>query len=274
MIEGVKFQSNIVNPVMTVVVPVRNLGGARLFNCLTSLKQQTLKDVELIIADYGSSSEGFKGLMAIANQFDCTVYRCETNFVWSLSIARNIGIRLALGKYVATVDADVLLEPKVLETTLETHSRRERSIIVSTVHYLPKLDLDDIKLPRDFPKFAKIGKNPGWGFGAFMSTSRSWWHKVRGFNEKMKGWGAEDDEILFRAKLDKRQKIMIQELDGFTLSKVYHQYHPKPWLVKSGQMTIQAHDKFAAANTHLYRKTYRGGIIKNDEKTWGGRDED
>jgi len=47
-------------PMLTVVIPIRNISGPRIRNCIKSLELQNLESFTTIIADYGSSTKDFE----------------------------------------------------------------------------------------------------------------------------------------------------------------------------------------------------------------------
>lgn len=252
-------------PILTAVIPVRNIWGTRIVNCLKSLRLQTLKFFDIIVSDYGSSDDAFKNLMKNLEPFRCTVYRCSTKAVWSLSIARNIGVRRATGKIVATIDADLILEPSVLEAVVNTHRRKPKSLVTNSVCDLNEsVDLNQIEIPRDF-EMLRENCEARFGVGGLMSAPRTWWFKVRGFDERMKGWGAEDDDLRKRANLDGRKHLDLQSL-GLPQSRVFHQWHPKPWLVQSEQLTEEQLHKLWIKNNRIFRRVDK--VLRND-KHWG-----
>jgi glycosyltransferase involved in cell wall biosynthesis len=89
-------------PVVTVVLPVFN-GAATLARTLGSVLRQTLRDLEVLVVDDGSSDDSFE----IADRIDDTRVRClrhENNL--GAAAARNTGILAATGRYIAFIDAD------------------------------------------------------------------------------------------------------------------------------------------------------------------------
>jgi len=252
-------KSSLEQPILTVVIPSRNISGPRIKNCIRSLQLQRLKNFTTIIADYGSSPEHFKELMKNLENFDCTIYRYQTDKIWSLSIARNIGIRRATGEIVVTVDADLILEQDVLNTIVKQYEEIENAFVVSCVCNLrKKINLRKIRLPIDYDKFRGKCK-PRWGIGGLMSAPREWWYKVRGFEERMKGWGVEDDDMNRRANRDGRETLNIQNLELHNI-KIYHQWHRK-------YTYDPKHKNIWEKNYKIY-KEYKDIIIRNDEN-WG-----
>jgi len=98
-------------PKVSVVIPAFN-AEKYLGEALRSVREQTLRDVEVIVVDDGSSD----GTVALTEQFastmEVTVLR-QANA--GPSAARNAGIRSARGRYCAFLDADDVMLPELLE---------------------------------------------------------------------------------------------------------------------------------------------------------------
>ena len=61
---------------ISVVIPIRNRAGARLDNCLRSLRWQDVSfDVELVIADFGSDDAQAAALQSLAASHGAVVVR-------------------------------------------------------------------------------------------------------------------------------------------------------------------------------------------------------
>lgn len=252
-------------PNFTLVVPLRNRWGPRVRNCMRSIQLQTLKRIELIVSDYGSTTENHEKLMRTLEKFNCTVYYCPTKEVWSMSISRNLGIRRAKGTYIATTDVDCILQPNVVSNILDLHKQHPRCFIASLLCSIPKMNLEEIGLPRDYDNLSRLCKYQRSGYGGLMSAPRDWWFKVRGFDERMKGWGAEDDDIWRRAINDGMKTLTLERLK-IPGTRVFHQWHPN---------SVEAHKKNLGETeyTRLYNTNVRilrsdKSIIRNDE-TWG-----
>ena len=115
---------------LTVVVPCHN--AARfLRECLDSVVAQTLKDIEVICIDDGSTDQ----TAAILDEYAMrdarfVVARIERSGV---SVARNMGIAKATGDYIGFVDADDTLDPDWLE-------KAEHAIVDSEADFV-RLDI-------------------------------------------------------------------------------------------------------------------------------------
>lgn len=100
------------NPIISVIVPVYNV-EKYLSICIDSILNQTLKQIEIILVDDGSTDKS----PIICDEYcdrheNIKVIHKENNRV---SAARNDGIKKATGKYIALVDSDDWIEPNMLE---------------------------------------------------------------------------------------------------------------------------------------------------------------
>lgn len=97
---------------VSVVVPIYNV-EKYVAECLNSLERQTLKDIEVIMVNDGSTDSS--GMIAAEyerrNEKFCLVSRENGG----LSAARNTGLNMASGKYVYFLDADDYLLDESLE---------------------------------------------------------------------------------------------------------------------------------------------------------------
>ena len=89
---------------ITIVVPVYNIPEQLLRNCLKSLSEQTLKDVEMILVDDGSKNNSGK----VCDEFAASDKRIKVVHSENkgVSNARNLGIELSTSPYIIFVDAD------------------------------------------------------------------------------------------------------------------------------------------------------------------------
>lgn len=97
-------------PAVSVVIPTYN-SAATLGETLASVRDQTFKDLEVVLADDGSSDDTVSVAEPFAKFLELTILR-QTNA--GPGAARNAGIRAARGRYCAFVDADDLMMPERL----------------------------------------------------------------------------------------------------------------------------------------------------------------
>jgi len=98
---------------ISVILPVYNV-EKYLRKCIDSILNQTHINYELIIIDDGSTNNS-------GNIYD--EYKLKDNRIQvihqnnqGLSVARNVGIDLAKGKYITFIDSDDYIDKKYLET--------------------------------------------------------------------------------------------------------------------------------------------------------------
>lgn len=104
------------NPTVSIIVPVYNV-KEYLPRCLDSLISQTLKNIEIIAIDDGSTDGSSSVLDSYAKKDErVIVFHVENGGV---SKARNIGLDKAKGKYVGFVDSDDFVESQMFEILLK-----------------------------------------------------------------------------------------------------------------------------------------------------------
>ncbi|AXI10771.1 capsular biosynthesis protein CpsJ [Oceanobacillus zhaokaii] len=100
------------NPSISIIVPVYNV-EQYIHKCIDSILAQSFKDFELIIVNDGSTDNGGRICDEYATLDNrITVFHKENG---GLSSARNKGISLAKGNYIAFVDSDDFVHPKMYE---------------------------------------------------------------------------------------------------------------------------------------------------------------
>ena len=87
-------------PQISVIVPIYNV-ESYLNNCITSIINQTFKDLEIILIDDGSTDNSSKICDNYANNDTRIIVIHKKNE--GLSKARNTGIKIAKGKYISFI---------------------------------------------------------------------------------------------------------------------------------------------------------------------------
>jgi hypothetical protein len=97
------------HPLVSVVVPLYN-GAAYIVETLTSIQRQTLGDVEVIVVDDGSGDAG----PDLVREHPVGAMLLEQSHL-GVAVARNRGLSVARGRWVAFLDQDDLWHPTHLE---------------------------------------------------------------------------------------------------------------------------------------------------------------
>ena len=97
------------NPLVSVIVPTYN-SSRTLTECLSALKEQNYKNIEVIITDSFSNDQ----TKEIAREFTDKIIDAE-----SLALARKKGVELAKGKYILFLDSDQIINPDTIELSVK-----------------------------------------------------------------------------------------------------------------------------------------------------------
>jgi glycosyltransferase involved in cell wall biosynthesis len=93
-------------PLVSVIIPTYN-SEKTIGRCLESIKNQTYKNVEIIVVDNFSEDK----TVEICKEYNASIIKVKGE----RTKAKNIGLKNANGKYVLFVDSDMELTPNVIE---------------------------------------------------------------------------------------------------------------------------------------------------------------
>jgi glycosyltransferase involved in cell wall biosynthesis len=113
-------------PLISVIIPIFN-SGKYISSCLNSVINQTLKNIEIICIDDGSTDESLK-IVENYSTFDERIIIISQKNKGS-GIARNKGIKKSKGKYLAFIDSDDLYPNKFTLELLLTKAIENKAII-------------------------------------------------------------------------------------------------------------------------------------------------
>ena len=125
-------------PKVSIIIPVYNT-APYLRECLDSVVNQTLKDIEIIIVDDGSTD----GSTEICKEYaakDCRI-KLLIQENQGVVVARNSGISLASAPYVGFVDSDDYIELDMYEELLNHIGSCDMAICGYYLNQLPVFDV-------------------------------------------------------------------------------------------------------------------------------------
>ena len=99
---------------VSLIVPVHN-SSKYLENCLKSILNQTYKSIEIIAIENGSKDNSLE----ILNQYK-TKIKIEILKEAGIGLARNKGIQISKGKYIAFIDSDDTVEKNFIEELVKS----------------------------------------------------------------------------------------------------------------------------------------------------------
>lgn len=103
-------------PLISVIIPVHNTAGY-LHKCVDSVRNQSLKEIEIILVD-NLSNDGSAEICDQYAQIDTRIKVLHLS-VAGLSIARNAGIDIASSSYIGFIDSDDYIEPSMYRELLD-----------------------------------------------------------------------------------------------------------------------------------------------------------
>lgn len=124
---------------ISIIVPVHN-SEKYLKRCLDSIIAQSYKNIEIIIIDDGStdtSNEICKEYSLIDNRIKMITIKNS-----GVSNARNKGLNIAKGEYIAFVDSDDTIDKKFIETMYEYCQKYDSKLCAVNLNYCYKNQLD------------------------------------------------------------------------------------------------------------------------------------
>lgn len=114
------------NPKVSVIIPIYNV-EPYLRECLDSVVNQTLKEIEVICVDDGSPDQSAEIALEYVAQYDnFKLIRKENG---GLSSARNAGLNVALGEYIYFLDSDDYIIPETLEELYKKANAYELDVV-------------------------------------------------------------------------------------------------------------------------------------------------
>lgn len=122
-------------PAVSVLVAVYNV-STYLRQCLDSLKNQTLKDIEIICVNDGSTDSSLQILEEYAAKDDRIKLVNKIN--GGLPSARNAGLEIARGEYICFVDGDDFVDIRMYQKMYRVAKRKKADIVVCGGQVFPK----------------------------------------------------------------------------------------------------------------------------------------
>ena len=129
---------------ISVIIPAYNV-EKYINRCLESIISQTLKDIEIIVVNDGSTDSTLKKI-ALFMEKDERIKLINKNNE-GLSCARNDGIKNAKGDYIFHVDGDDFIKNTTLEELYSYAIRKDLDVVTSDV-YVYK-NKNDVKIMKD-----------------------------------------------------------------------------------------------------------------------------
>lgn len=159
---------------VSVILPVYNASDS-IDRCVRSIMNQTMKAIELIIVDDGSTDES--GIFAdnyAAKDASIHVIHQDNRGV---SMARNTGIAAATGDFIAFVDSDDYAAPNLYERMYQASQESEADVVSCSMHRVWE-DFSELVLSEDrvvdLQQGSRASKIEKCIFGEYRFRISSW----------------------------------------------------------------------------------------------------
>ncbi|MGL4307998.1 MAG: glycosyltransferase [Cetobacterium sp.] len=118
---------------LSIVVPIYNVENY-LRECLDSLYSLKIKETEIILVDDGSKDGSYNIIMEYKEKYSqkTVVVKKENG---GLSSARNAGLKVARGEYVAFIDSDDFIDGNIFENFFKETKEKQLDIGVGDFRY-------------------------------------------------------------------------------------------------------------------------------------------
>jgi glycosyltransferase involved in cell wall biosynthesis len=221
---------------VSIVIPVSSTKYIDyLANCFAALEaQKGCKDrIEVIVSiSYCKESSEYP---VQVDPFVSLAYQYDHVFGFSLvmvehdlpefpvALARNAGARRAQRRIVGFVDADIVLHPGTLRAVRKIIGDEEKAAY-SPVHRMrqgPQSPIYEQFEVSDFVENRKNGSIDAAAKGGCFFIERDLLFEMRGYDERLWGWGFEDDDMVRRLHMNKTPPVNLGDKGLAPM----HQFH-------------------------------------------------
>lgn len=250
----------------SIIIPTYNRAKI-LKECLEALGKQSVKDFEVIVVDDGGS-DNTKEIVDSARGLKTRYFRQKHS---QQGVARNKGIKKAIGEYIFFIGDDILPEKNWIEEHLRLHEENNDISVLGLTLWHPELEVNDFMkyLAPNGPQFnyglIKDFKNCGWQFywTSNISTPRKLFKKEL-FDENFRGWGYEDLELGYRLEKNGAKIVFNPKARAYH----YHYYNnPESFLekqkdaAKNATRFVKIHPELASLIKENRLKSWQRGLL-------------
>ncbi|MCH1925783.1 glycosyltransferase family 2 protein [Shewanella sp. C32] len=214
--------------------------------CLKSIKIQTRLPDEIIICDDGSTSETALLIKKMQPEFEQIgvplIHKWQEDLGFRLARSRNMGIAIASGDYIVTIDQDVVMDKHFIADHIKAASpgrmvagrriklNNAQSQMVINDQWMPSPFRGGLSLELSFKAMRNsilssiISKSTYTALGT-LGCNMAFWRAdalaINGFNAEFVGWGTEDYEFYQRlVHFNGTKRYVLRHA-----ATAYHLYH-------------------------------------------------
>lgn len=240
---------------LTIIYPYKNREYARILNSINSLLSQNLKQVQIIVVDYGSDVPLNLNINGIEY-----IYLQVKNQPWNKSKAINYALKNKVNTpYFFIADIDMIFHSTFVNHVLETTKKHD--FFYYQVAYLKQYLVNTSNF-FDTQNFIKKSNTDATGMTVFKTEIMK---QIQGFDEFFHFWGAEDTDV--------HNRIKNLGHDVFFYDKnilMVHQWHPSYMRLESKQLVQSLQLTNVIQMNHLHLKNNLvNKVTKVNTEDWG-----
>lgn len=155
--------------IVTIIIPVYNV-SKYIERCIKSVMNQTVQNIECLLINDATPDDSIikarKLLQDYTGDIDFKIIEHNTNS--GVSVARNTGIKKAIGEYVYFLDSDDEISPNCIEDMMiETQKFPSVEVVQGNMEYIPYSEYYDLK------KYYDVGfiEDNAWVRKEFFTTN-------------------------------------------------------------------------------------------------------
>ena len=115
-------------PLVSVIVPIYNAQN-NIVRCVESIRRQTYENLEILLLNDGSKDVSYP-VCEMLSKADARIVLIDKENS-GVSATRNLGMRMARGKYLQFVDADDTLEPFATELLVQRAEDNNADLVIA-----------------------------------------------------------------------------------------------------------------------------------------------
>lgn len=170
------------NPIVSVLIPAYN-AEKFIAAAVDSARRQTLRNIEIIICNDGSSDQTEMILKEIAT-IDPRVKVVNNSGNLGVSSTRNIMLQNACGRWIAFLDADDLMDSRRLETLVNLGNHHQVDVVIDNLIWInvdankcvgPAVRIISENLPLSPTTFINRSSTIGFSWGYLQPIIRTNW---------------------------------------------------------------------------------------------------
>jgi glycosyltransferase involved in cell wall biosynthesis len=133
ILNKIAVKETIINPKITIIVYTLN-SEQNISNCLLSLVKQSLKEIEIIVIDKGSTDDTYN-LLAIFEQIDSRFKVIRQDYTsTNTAKTKNINLEISKGEYISFINPKCSIHEKIYEK-LYTAAIKNKSNTISKLFF-------------------------------------------------------------------------------------------------------------------------------------------